>query len=550
MLKRAACTLLCAVLVMAACAPPARAALPLRIAYFDTETAFAEISAAAFVQQANAEFNAWLKGINTGMEKRQKELAELRNQVKILRAKGEDGEASTLEEELAGKQSSFEEDFQKNAQAIAARRLEVRDILEDQMLYLIREIAEERGYLLVFEKRYQMILYHPEDDLTAEVARRHRLRFASMESPFATGVPAELTAALDMPVSKGSAVEAYDMRTGRALSPAERRLASAMPSRDLRIEDIAKSPEAPAPGKDAAPAPDSKDEKSSRRAQKQAPPLKEAPQKPDEWNPVAVEEKTESAASPPKQEKPAPAPAAAPAETTKTTPAFGASSAPETPPQAPDTKTEPSESTPSAGTGENRKAKAPPAKEEKRKRNKAPKGKETPAVPEQLSAQPAEAGPPAPQQKPAPPVSREGQAEKTPQPRVETPPALSEKPSPAVEREKKESAPAPQKIELPPLYALGMRTLKQGDQGKAMRMWNEMLTRIEGPLYAVASQPLCGPVNLAYHIERAGRPETFGLEAGEGCLRVVLSLHRSREEAEAARPAAFALPLTVLSLRE
>jgi hypothetical protein len=83
--------------------------------------------------------------------------------------------------------------------------------------------------------------------------------------------------------------------------------------------------------------------------------------------------------------------------------------------------------------------------------------------------------------------------------------------------------------------ALGRRALlQQEDIARALRVWGAMLGRAEGPLFALGTKPLCGPVDVKGQVERAGA-RAFAVEDGEGCVRVIREVFRTKQETEAAR---------------
>ena len=162
---------------------------PTLILVCDTERGFGEIIELPHVQRESASFNTWVKRENERIKAEQEALHRLRREMEELRDMGLSEDARALEETYLARRSVFEKEFNRMASEIAARRLEVRDAIEDQLVFLVRELAEERGAALVFEKRGQLIRYSTELDVTDEIVRRYGERFDSLESPFSKGAP-------------------------------------------------------------------------------------------------------------------------------------------------------------------------------------------------------------------------------------------------------------------------------------------------------------------------------------------------------------------------
>ncbi len=166
---------------------------PTLILVCDTERGFGKIIELPHVQRESASFNAWVKRENERIKAEQESLHRLRREMEELRGMGLSEDARALEETLRARRGAFGEEFNRMASEIGARRLEVRDAIEDQLVFLVRELAEERGAALVFEDRGQLMFYGTELDVTDEIVRRYGERFDSLESPYSKGAPPPAT---------------------------------------------------------------------------------------------------------------------------------------------------------------------------------------------------------------------------------------------------------------------------------------------------------------------------------------------------------------------
>jgi Skp family chaperone for outer membrane proteins len=172
-------------------APLSSGERPSLVLVCDTERGFGKIIELPHVRREGASFNAWVKRENERIKAEQKEIHRLRREMEEFRDMGFSEDARALEETLRARQSDFEKEFNRVAGEIAARRLDVRDAIEDQLVFLVHELAEERGAALVFEDRGQLVLYSAALDVTDEIVRRYGERFDSLESPYSKGAPAE-----------------------------------------------------------------------------------------------------------------------------------------------------------------------------------------------------------------------------------------------------------------------------------------------------------------------------------------------------------------------
>ncbi|UCF80176.1 MAG: OmpH family outer membrane protein [Acidobacteriota bacterium] len=177
-------------MTLALCSAPLRSdERPSLVLVCDTERGFGEIIELPHVRRESASFNAWVNRENERIKAEQEALHRLRREVEELRDMGLSEEARALEETFLARQGAFEKEFERVASGIAERRLEVRDAIEEQLVFLVRELAEERGAALVFEDRGQLVIYSTALDVTGEVVRRYGERFDSLESPYSKGVP-------------------------------------------------------------------------------------------------------------------------------------------------------------------------------------------------------------------------------------------------------------------------------------------------------------------------------------------------------------------------
>jgi Skp family chaperone for outer membrane proteins len=177
---------------LALCSTPLRSdERPALILVCDTERGFGEIIELPHVRRESASFNAWVKRENERIKAEQESLHRLRREMEELRGMGLSEDARALEETFRARRGAFEDEFNRMTSEIGARRLEVRDAIEDQLVFLVRELAEERGAALVFEDRGQLMFYGTELDVTDEIVRRYGERFDSLESPYSKGALAE-----------------------------------------------------------------------------------------------------------------------------------------------------------------------------------------------------------------------------------------------------------------------------------------------------------------------------------------------------------------------
>jgi Skp family chaperone for outer membrane proteins len=217
-------------LTLALCSAPLRLARasesderPSLVLVYDTERGFGEIIELPHVQRESASFNAWVKRENERMKAEQEALHQLRREVEELSDMGLSEDSRALEETFRARQGAFEEEFNRLASEIGARRLEVRDAIEDQLVFLVRELAEERGAAIVFEDRGQLVLYNTALDVTDEIVRRYGERFDTLESPYSKGAPPPAEASRREDLLQGARVfEPPLMKSPEALPPPER----------------------------------------------------------------------------------------------------------------------------------------------------------------------------------------------------------------------------------------------------------------------------------------------------------------------------------------
>jgi Skp family chaperone for outer membrane proteins len=203
-------------------APLSSGERPSLILVCDTERGFGEIIELPHVRREGASFNAWVKRENERIKAEQKEIHRLRREMEEFRDMGFSEDARALEETLRARQSDFEKEFNRVAGEIAARRLEVRDAIEDQLVFLVHELAEERGAAIVFEDRGQFLLYSSALDVTDEIVRRYGERFDSLESPYSKGAPRPETQQLEDFLQGVRRFEPPIMKSPEALPPPER----------------------------------------------------------------------------------------------------------------------------------------------------------------------------------------------------------------------------------------------------------------------------------------------------------------------------------------
>ncbi len=152
--------------LMAASPAPAEV---MKIAYIDVQRVLGESNAG---KKARSEFRAEIDRLQRKLERQQKEVQSLKDELEKKGMLMKDDERRNLQDEYARKLRDFERAYKDDKDELEKKDNEVTGLIVRDIARVIRQLGEERGYTLVMEKG-SILWGAPSIDITDEVIRTY-----------------------------------------------------------------------------------------------------------------------------------------------------------------------------------------------------------------------------------------------------------------------------------------------------------------------------------------------------------------------------------------
>lgn len=152
--------------LMAASPAPAEV---IKIAYIDVQRVLGESNAG---KKARSGFRAEIDRLQRKLERQQKEVQSLKDELEKKGMLMRDDERRNLQDEYARKLRDFERAYKDDKDELEKKDNEVTGLIVRDIARVIRQLGEERGYTLVMEKG-SILWGAPSIDITDEVIRTY-----------------------------------------------------------------------------------------------------------------------------------------------------------------------------------------------------------------------------------------------------------------------------------------------------------------------------------------------------------------------------------------
>lgn len=141
-----------------------------KIGFVDLEKALSSSKAGAAAKQ---EYEGEVKKISASLEMKKKELDELQEKFEKQRKSLSEDAREKKYEELVGLKKDLERSLQDSKESLRRKEGKLMGELLEKMRMVVKDVAEDEDYTMVFEKGAQAVLFADDDiDITSEVLSR------------------------------------------------------------------------------------------------------------------------------------------------------------------------------------------------------------------------------------------------------------------------------------------------------------------------------------------------------------------------------------------
>ncbi len=146
-----------------------------RVGYFDVKRILAEVHDA---KVAKGRLEADFKAKQKQLDEQKAQIDQLEEKYKETAPVMSDDAKQQAQEEIAEKMAAAQKLYMSLQQQLSDREQKVLADLITKLQPVVKEVAQQDGYTLVFEKNEAGLFYAPPaDDLTNELIRRYNLRY-------------------------------------------------------------------------------------------------------------------------------------------------------------------------------------------------------------------------------------------------------------------------------------------------------------------------------------------------------------------------------------
>lgn len=165
----------------------ATAAAEVKVAYVDVQRALNECDAG---KKAKAEFHSRISGLEQRLQRQQREVQALKDELEKKGMLMKDDERRNLEDEYGRKARDFDRAYKDSREDLQKRDNEITGAIVSDIARVIRSLGEKDGYTMVFEKG-SILWGTPAIDITDQVIRAYN---ASHSKIGALSAPAQAPA--------------------------------------------------------------------------------------------------------------------------------------------------------------------------------------------------------------------------------------------------------------------------------------------------------------------------------------------------------------------